>query len=52
MSDLHHQQIDLLKLDIEGSEYRVLDEILESQIEFHDRFYDDGSKKQKRQLEI
>lgn len=45
MSDLHHQQIDLLKLDIEGSEYRVLDEILESQIpihqivvEFHDRF--------------
>lgn len=52
MSDLHHQQIDLLKLDIEGSEYRVLDEILESQIpihqivvEFHDRFFDDGSKK-------
>ena len=25
MSDLHHQQIDLLKLDIEGSAYRVLD---------------------------
>jgi FkbM family methyltransferase len=44
-SKLNHNHIDILKLDIEGSEYRVLPDILQSDIhigqilvEFHHRF--------------
>ena len=44
MRELQHQQIDLLKMDIEGSEYGVIDDLTESKhrigqllVEFHDR---------------
>src|SRR5690554_1203516 len=44
---LGHKHIDVLKMDIEGSEYTVLERILESEItidqlliEFHDRLFD------------
>ncbi len=44
---LLHTHIDVLKIDIEGSEYEVLEDILESKItinqlliEFHDRLFD------------
>ena len=46
---LGHDRIDLLKMDIEGAEYEVLEGLLESTIlpeqllvEFHHRFVDDG----------
>ena len=49
---LGHSRIDLLKLDIEGAEYDVLDGLLASSIrpkqlliEFHHRFIDDGLKR-------
>lgn len=49
---LNHSRIDLIKMDIEGSEYDVLDGILESNviidqivIEFHERFFIDGKEK-------
>lgn len=45
MSDLNHKHIDILKMDIEGAEYDVIDDLLESQldvkqllVEFHHRF--------------
>lgn len=46
IKDLNIKNIDVLKMDIEGSEYDVLENILDSKIypkqlliEFHDRFY-------------
>ncbi|MFB0923884.1 MAG: FkbM family methyltransferase, partial [Vicingaceae bacterium] len=52
MNNLKHQEIDVLKMDIEGSEYDVVENILESNvkinqllIEFHDRFFDEKSNK-------
>ena len=49
---LGHKKIDILKMDIEGSEYDVIDSILDSDvridqilIEFHERFFDDGFQK-------
>ncbi len=49
---LGHKNIDVLKMDIEGSEYEVLDSILASKvsithilIEFHERFFADGKDK-------
>lgn len=49
MKELGHTHIDVLKMDIEGSEYDVIDDILNSGvpvtqmlIEFHDRFLADG----------
>lgn len=49
VNSLRHTQIDVLKMDIEGAEYIVLNQILESQIsvgqiliEFHERFFDNG----------
>ena len=51
-TQLGHDQVDILKMDIEGSEYDVIPSILESQvqckqllIEFHDRFFYDGLQK-------
>jgi FkbM family methyltransferase len=45
LTELGHQRIDLLKMDIEGAEYEVLDKLLESPVqpvqllvEFHHRF--------------
>lgn len=50
--DLQHTEIDILKIDIEGSEYQVLDSILNSNvkinqilIEIHERFFLDGRRK-------
>lgn len=50
--ELKHQKIDLLKMDIEGSEYEVIDSILLADvqisqvlIEFHDRFFTNGKQK-------
>jgi FkbM family methyltransferase len=50
--ELGHTQIDVLKMDIEGSEYDVIENILNSSvsinqivIEFHDRFFEDGKIK-------
>lgn len=55
--DLQHIEIDILKIDIEGSEYQVLDSILKSNvkinqilIEIHERFFKDGRKKTKELL--
>ena len=46
---LGHKKIDVLKMDIEGSEFKIPDSILNSElqinqilIEFHDRFFSDG----------
>lgn len=51
-SDLEHQKIDILKLDIEGSEHEVISDVLQSGIEisqilieFHDRFMPNGKEK-------
>lgn len=48
-SNLNHTCIDVLKMDIEGSEYDVIDSIINSPltirqllIEFHDRLFEDG----------
>lgn len=50
--ELGHRKIDVLKMDIEGSEYEVLNDILDSDveigqilIEFHHRFKNIGLKK-------
>jgi EAL domain-containing protein (putative c-di-GMP-specific phosphodiesterase class I) len=47
-----HKKIDVLKMDIEGSEYDVIDNILKSGIqinqlviELHERFFDNGKEK-------
>lgn len=52
INSLGHTQIDVLKMDIEGAEYNVLDSILKSSvkinqilIEFHERFLNDGKSK-------
>lgn len=57
--ELGHQQIDLLKMDIEGSEYEVIESILESDIkivqllvEFHDRFFDIEKPQSKDTVEL
>ena len=49
MQDLGHDHIDLLKVDIEGAEYEVIEDFLASQvdvkqvlIEFHHRFPEIG----------
>ena len=52
--DLGHKVIDILKMDIEGAEYVVLNNILSDKIrinqiliEFHDRFFSDGKERTK-----
>jgi FkbM family methyltransferase len=51
---LNHKKIDLLKMDIEGVEYDVIDDILQSDVEitqivveFHERFFTQGKNKSK-----
>lgn len=55
--ELGHTHIDVLKMDIEGSEYHVIESILSSDvkidqilIELHERFFEDGKLKNKRLL--
>ncbi|MDH5826021.1 MULTISPECIES: FkbM family methyltransferase [Sphingobacterium] len=50
----NHNHIDILKMDIEGAEYSVIDSILNSPIEIkqilleiHERFFDNGKEKTK-----
>ena len=57
-NELSHNYIDVLKMDIEGSEYDVIDDILNSDIpitqiliEFHDRFFEDGRLKTKQSIQ-
>lgn len=52
INDLKHERIDVLKMDIEGAEYEILESILESSIpinqiliEFHDRLFANGKLK-------
>jgi len=51
-NELAHTHIDILKMDIEGAEYSVIENILDSDIsidqiliEFHDRFVENGKAK-------
>ena len=55
IAELGHDKIDLIKMDIEGSEYKVIDEILKLNIyipqivlEIHDNFLEDGKAQNKR----
>jgi FkbM family methyltransferase len=55
MDDNNHKFIDILKMDIEGSEFEVLESIDYNKyqfgqilVEFHDRFFQDGKKKKKK----
>jgi hypothetical protein len=52
MNQLGHRQVDLLKMDIEGSEYGVIADLVHSKvrpaqimIEFHHRFESIGNQK-------
>lgn len=54
MKELGHNKIDILKMDIEGAEYDVVDDLLKSEIrpqqllvEFHHRFPNVGAEKSK-----
>ena len=56
--ELGHKHIDVVKMDIEGSEYEVLETMLDADVtitqllvEFHDRFFD-GEMKSKRITEL
>jgi len=58
MRELGHSHIDILKMDIEGAEYNVINDILDSDIsinqilvELHDRFFKDGRNKSKKTVE-
>ncbi len=58
MNELNHKHIDVLKMDIEGSEYDVIENILNSKIsitqiliEFHDRFFENGTLKTKQAIQ-
>jgi FkbM family methyltransferase len=59
MEKLQHKHIDLLKMDIEGEEYPVLENILNDNIqisqiiiEFHHRFKNIGIKKTKNAVKL
>ena len=56
MNELNHTSISVLKIDIEGSEYEVIDEFMSNEsipiipqllIEYHGRFFPDGIQKTK-----
>ncbi len=58
MNELGHKHIDVLKMDIEGAEYSVIENILKNKIsisqiliEFHDRFFENESLKSKQVIE-
>lgn len=59
VTELNHKKIDVLKMDIEGSEFDVIESILNSDviidqflIEFHERFFEDGRKRLRRTLKL
>lgn len=58
--DFGHRKVDILKVDIEGSEYEVLPDVLNSTeveigqilIEYHHRFTKDGVEKTRQSIEL
>ncbi len=59
VNELGHKHIDVLKMDIEGAEYEVIEDILNSKvpidqflIEFHERFFVTGKNQTKKIIEI
>lgn len=59
MNLLGHDHIDVLKMDIEGSEYEVIKDILNNKIqitqiliEFHDRFFKNGYLKSREAIQL
>jgi disulfide oxidoreductase YuzD len=59
MKDLGHTHIDVLKMDIEGAEYSVIENILDSDIsidqvliEFHDRFVENGKARTQQTIRL
>ncbi|MDB9721095.1 FkbM family methyltransferase [Winogradskyella sp.] len=59
LQETGHMQIDVLKMDIEGSEYDVIESILNTDIkigqiliEFHERFFEDGFQRTKRAIKL
>lgn len=55
VNELDHKHIHVLKIDIEGSEYKILENILSASvkidqilIEIHERFFPDGKEKTKK----
>lgn len=59
ITDLQHTKIDVLKMDIEGSEYKIIENILNSNIEIkqilieiHERFFDNGVSLTKNLLKM
>ena len=59
MTELRHDTIDLLKMDIEGGEYKVIDNLLNENItpkvlliEFHHRFPEVGLDKTKKSIKL
>lgn len=58
LKDLKHSEIEVLKMDIEGAEYDVIDSVLASNVtinqflvEFHDRIFDSKEPKSKAFVE-
>ncbi|QOR75575.1 MAG: FkbM family methyltransferase [Thermoflavifilum sp.] len=59
MQELHHNHIDLLKMDVEGAEYAVIEDMVKSNIfprqlliEFHHRFKNIGVQKTKEIIHL
>lgn len=59
MQDLGHKKIDILKMDIEGAEYDVIEDILSSEIaidqmviEFHHRMLENGVQRTRKIIEL
>ncbi|RKT01344.1 FkbM family methyltransferase [Chryseobacterium defluvii] len=57
--DLNHTSVDLLKMDIEGSEYKIIENILDTPleikqilIEIHERFFENGKDKTQKLLSV
>lgn len=58
-NELGHKHIDVLKMDIEGAEYDVIEDILNTKIsitqilvEFHDRFFENGILKTQQTIKL
>jgi hypothetical protein len=58
INQLGHKHIDILKIDIEGAEYDVIEDILNAKIsinqiliEFHDRYVENGIMKTRQTVE-
>ena len=58
-TEFNFKHVDVLKMDIEGAEYLVIENILNSEImisqilvEFHDRFFSDGMERTKKTISL